>query len=223
MPEQHQGLDERTNRQQEGTHLSDHRVDWRQTGIVLCGEEPPNGVYVSYGVIDETTVSLGARALYVLLQTCPDSDGVEAVLSNEESARGVGREEVAVYLQELFSAGWLSTPADLEAQNACVEHATRRQFGRIPISLLRASVSDRSKVLYAVIDIAASDRDYTSVSRRGFADALSCSLATVDRGIRELRDTGWLVVERIANPATGAYVSSRYFPQSQSAIESVSE
>lgn len=65
----------------------------------------------------------------------------------------------------------------------------------VPEWLLDAEVSDRAKVLYALLGRYADDDGRAFPARRTLAKRLRCSVDSIDRATRELTDAGFLLVE----------------------------
>lgn len=94
-------------------------------------------------------------------------------------------------------------------------------WAKMPAELLIARISDRAKLLWAVLERHQGGQGASWPSRAHLAGHLGCSVDSVDRAIAELVDKGWLVVERspggryapnlyvvIHNDRTGAAVTA---------------
>ncbi len=83
-------------------------------------------------------------------------------------------------------------------------------FATVPEWLLDADVSDRAVRLFATLSRHANREGRAFPGRRGLADRLRCSLATLDRAIAELVEAEALVV-RPAWRADGGQTSNNYW------------
>lgn len=77
-----------------------------------------------------------------------------------------------------------------------------RGFARVPAELLLARISDRAKLLWAVLERHQGSRPDSWPSRSHLAQHLGCSRWSLERAITELEASGWLQVQRSAGGRT---------------------
>lgn len=83
-------------------------------------------------------------------------------------------------------------------------------YGRTIRDLLRdPHISDRGKVVYALLDDYASGERKPFPSRATLAGSLGCSLNSIDRALRELADAGWITKQTRRRP-DGGCTSNEY-------------
>lgn len=93
-----------------------------------------------------------------------------------------------------------------------MQHTNRTDTGPFALTpewVLDAEISDRAKVLYAVLGRYADDEGKAWPSRRTLAERLRCSPESIDRAVRELREVAALSIVERARP-DGSRTSNEY-------------
>lgn len=83
------------------------------------------------------------------------------------------------------------------------------RFAIIPEWVIDAPISDRAKVLYALLGRYAGQEGHAYPGRRVLADRLACSTDSIDRALRELTDVGAVTIEHHRNPS-GDFAANDY-------------
>lgn len=100
-----------------------------------------------------------------------------------------------------------------------VQAPRRPLFAPLPEALVfDREVEDRAARLWAVLDRIAAGRAAAINSRAGLAEVLDCSTSSVDRARRNLEDTGWMDVERVAGEASRYTLHDRKSPISTTLV-----
>jgi hypothetical protein len=68
-------------------------------------------------------------------------------------------------------------------------------FAQVPAELLAASVSDRAKLLWAVLDIHQRDNGESWPGREHLSEELGCSTDSIERAAAELERVDWVEIE----------------------------